>query len=109
MPEPQAPKGEKNLQIAVELEPVNGSDQPVMANFATANIVQGLAYLDFGFIEPGALALVARSARDGKPTPKALKGRLSVRVALGMDVLLRLNQQLNQAVAQLRPKPPAKP
>lgn len=107
MPETPNPKPQQ-IQLAVELTS-EGQDQPVLANYAAVSVAQGLAYLDFGFIEPAALAVVAQAAQQGKPLPKTLRGRRAVRVAVGLDVLQRFQQQLNQAAAQLRPKGPAKP
>ncbi len=104
MPETPKPKPQQ-IQVAVELMSGEPPDPPVLANYATVSVVQGLAYLDFGFIEPAALAVVAQAAQQSKPLPKALRGRRAVRVAVGLDVLQRLQQQLNQTVAQLRPKP----
>ena len=52
---------EKNTAINVRLRAVEQSDQPIMANFSTVAVAQGIAYLDFGFIE---LALLARVALD---------------------------------------------
>jgi len=86
----------------VKLTPVNQSDQPVSANYSTVGVAQGIAYLDFGFLEPAALGALARSVREGKEVPKSLDGKLVVRVALPLDVLQRLQQQLQQVVAGLR-------
>ncbi len=105
---PETPKSKpQQFQLAVELTS-EGQDQPVLANYATVSIAQGLAYLDFGFIEPTALADVAQAAQQGKPLPKALRGRRAVRVAVGVDVLQRLQQQLTQTMANLRNQQPAK-
>lgn len=57
----------------VTLTPVGPSDQPVSANYATVGVAQGIAYVDFGFIEPSALASVVREARGGKPVPESLE------------------------------------
>lgn len=83
-------------------------DQPVLANYATISVAQGLAYLDFGFIEPAALAVVAQAAQQGKPLPKTLRGRRAVRVAVGLDVLQRFQLQLTQTMTSLRNQPSAK-
>ncbi|MEW6544388.1 MAG: hypothetical protein AB1411_12365 [Nitrospirota bacterium] len=99
----QIERDEKRIGLNVWLTPAGESAQPVLANYTAVGVVQGLAYLDFGFIEPGALALVARAAQQGKPMPtKNLEGKLSVRVAVGLDVLQRLHQQLGQVVAGLQ-------
>jgi WD40 repeat protein len=41
-------------------------DQPIMSNFATMSVGQGIAYLDFGFIEPALLARVMVDSQQGK-------------------------------------------
>lgn len=108
MPE-QTDKKARVVALNMKLTPVNHSDQPVSANFTTVGVAQGIAYLDFGFIEPAALASVVREARQGKEMPKSLEGKLAVRVALPLDGLLRLQLQLQQVLAGLRgikgPKP----
>ncbi len=90
------------VALNVKLTPVNQSDQPVSANYTTVGVAQGIAYLDFGFLEPSALGALARSAREGKEVPKSLEGRLAVRVALPLDALMRLQQQLQQVLVGLR-------
>jgi len=107
MPE-RTERNEKLVTLNVKLSPVGTSDQPVSANYTTVGVAQGIAYVDFGFIEPSALGTLARSAREGKEVPKSLDGRLAVRVALPLDALLRLQQQLQQVVAGLRGQRAAK-
>ena len=80
-------------------------DQPVLANYSSVNVAQGLVYLDFGFIEPGVLGAVMRAAQANGPLPKAVQGRLASRVALPLDTLLRLHQQLQQVLVGLRGRP----
>ena len=88
-----------SVAVNVKLIPVEHSDQPIAANYTNVMMAQGIAYLDFGFIEPGALGLLARAAQDGKPLPKALQGKLGARVSMSLDVALRLHQQLQQLLA----------
>jgi hypothetical protein len=107
MPE-RTERNEKVVALNVTLTPVNQSDQsdqsdqPVSANYTTVGVAQGIGYLDFGFLEPSALGALARSAREGKEVPKSLNGRLAVRVALPLDVLQRLQEQLQQVLVGLR-------
>jgi hypothetical protein len=89
------------LAVQVRLKALDNADQPVSANYTTASVAPGIAYIDFGFLEPGALADIAGSARAGNPVPKALEGKLAVRVALGYDVLQNLHRQLSQVLAGL--------
>ncbi|MEW6245076.1 MAG: hypothetical protein AB1555_00010 [Nitrospirota bacterium] len=68
------------VALNVTLTPVEHADQPVSANYTTVAVAQGIAYLDFGFIEPAMLAMLARTARDGKAIPERLDRKLVVRM-----------------------------
>lgn len=103
----QTPSTTQPLALKVKLIPIENSDQPIATNYTQAMIAQGIAYLDFGFIEPGALGLVARAVQDGRPLPKALQGKLGARISMSLDVALRLHQQLQQLLAGV--KGPRKP
>jgi hypothetical protein len=92
---------EKTVGLNIRLAPVNNSDQPVLANFARLNGTPGMVFIDFGFLEPAALASLSHIARTGGKTPETLTGRLAVRVAMGYDTLSALHQQLGQVVAGL--------
>lgn len=81
-------------RMGVRLAPVNNSDQPVLANYATVNVAPGMALIDLGFIEPGLLAAIPRVAKQGGKLPKSVNGNLAVRVAMGCEGLARLRQQL---------------
>ena len=94
----QIQQTEKTVALNVKLVPVEHSDQPIATNYTNVVVAQGIAYLDFGFIEPGALGVVARAAQNGKPLPKALQGKLGARVSMSLDVVLRLHQQLQQVL-----------
>ena len=54
--------------VSVRLHPVEQSDQPIMANCSTVSVAQGIAYLDFGFIEPALLANKFLVGRGDKPS-----------------------------------------
>src|SRR6266545_7884941 len=86
-----APKG-----INVQLVPSAESDRPVLANFTTIHPAPGMALLDFGFLEPGALAALSQMARAGKKMPERINGRLATRVALSYDSLATLHQQIGR-------------
>lgn len=64
-------------------------------------MAQGIANLDFGFIGPTLLAPIAKTAKDGQAAPKGLDGALVTRVAMGVDVLARLHQQIQQVLVGL--------
>lgn len=105
-PEQQTAKLEQQTDKAtplnVRLASRDHTDQPVMANYSAVNVAQGVAYLDFGFIEPALLAAVARAAQANKPLPKEVQGRLAARVSLPLDALVRLHQQLQQMLVGLQ-------
>jgi hypothetical protein len=87
---------EKITAVNVRLRPVEQSDQPIMSNFATVAVAQGIAYVDFGFIEPALLAKVMVDSQNGKALPGQVEGKLVARVSLGMDVLARLQGQMQR-------------
>lgn len=65
------------------------------------DLAPGMAYIDFGFIEPGVLAALPRKAQKGGKLPEAINGKLAVRVVMGFDGIANLQQQLSRAVAEL--------
>ena len=102
---------EKAIALNVRLKPSESSAQPRATNYTNVGVAQGIAYLDFGFIEPALLAAIAKTAKDGQPAPKGLEGTLVTRVAMSVDVLARLHQQIQHVLVGLRdarqPKPKA--
>jgi len=97
-----AASGTAAQNVGIELVPAGNSDQPVLSNFVTIQPASGVALIDFGFLEPGAMAAMSQMARSGKKLPERIKGRLAARVALSYDVLANLHQQagrLLQAMA----------
>ena len=92
----------EGIELNLNLIPAGQSDQPVLANHARLNIASGLAYIDFGFIEPGAVAALTQTVRSGGKPPAAINGRLAVRVAMGLDTLAQLEQQLGATLRELR-------
>ena len=99
----------KTLALNIRLKPSETSAHPRATNYTNVGVAQGIAYLDFGFIEPALLGAIARTAKDGQAAPKAIDGQLVTRVAMGVDVLARLHQQIQQVLVGLRdarqPKP----
>jgi len=59
----------------------------------------------FGFIEPALLAKVAVDSQHGKTLPEVVEGKLAVRVSLGLDVLGRLQHQIQQVFLSMRQAP----
>jgi len=88
--------------LGIRLTPVGNSDQPVVANYAVLNVAPGMAFIDFGFLEPGMLAALPRVAREGGKLPERLNGKLAVRVAMGYDALAGLHQQIGRVLTSLR-------
>ena len=97
--QPEAKK--KPVGLSVKLLPASPSDQPVLANYTTLNVAPGLLYIDFGFLEPGLLSALPRVARAGGKIPETINGRLAVRVAVGLDVMQNLHQQLGRVIAEM--------
>ena len=100
---------EKTIALNVRLKPSEPSAHPRATNYTNVGVAQGVAYLNFGFIEPTVLAAIARSAKDGQAAPKGLEGALVTRVAMGVDVLARLHQQIQQVLVGLRDARLSKP
>ena len=92
----------ERIDLQLNLIPANQSDQPVLANYSRLALAPGLAYIDFGFVEPGAIAALTQTVRSGGKPPSAINGRLAVRVAMGLDTLSQLEQQLGTALRDLR-------
>ena len=90
------------IPLNVRLKPSESSAHPRATNYTNVGVAQGIAYLDFGFIEPALLAAIAKTAKEGQAAPKGLDGHLVTRVAMGVDVLVRLHQQIQQVLVGLR-------
>ena len=93
---------DKSIPLNVPPKPSESSAHPRDVNYSNIGVAQGIAYLDFGFIELAALAAIAKTAKDGQPAPKSLDGHLVTRVAMGVDVLARLQQQIQQVLVGVR-------
>ena len=93
---------DKTIALNVRLKPSESSAHPRVTNYTNVGVAQGIAYLDFGFIEPTLLAAIAKTAKDGQAAPKGLEGHLVTRVAMGVEVLARLHQQIEQVLVGLR-------
>lgn len=96
-----AAAGAKTIGLGIRLVPVRDSDQPIVANYTALTVAPGMAFVDFGFIEPGMLAALPRVAREGGKLPETINGKLAARVALGYDALANLHQQLGKVLAGL--------
>jgi hypothetical protein len=93
---------DQTIALNVRLKPSESSAHPRATNYTNVGVAQGIAYLDFGFIEPALLAAIAKTTQDGQAAPKGLEGHLVTRVAMGVDVLARLHQQIQQVLVGMR-------
>jgi len=100
---------DRTIPLNVRLKPSESSAHPRATNYTNVAVAQGITYLDFGFIEPTLLAAIAKTAKDGQAAPKGLEGHLVTRVAMGVDVLARLHQQIQQVLVSLRDARQRKP
>ncbi len=91
----------KTVGLSVRLNPTADSDQPVFSNFTNVNVAPGTVFIDFGFLEPGVLSALPQMLKDGNKLPESINGRLSVRVAMGLDAMGNLYQQLTRVVTNL--------
>jgi hypothetical protein len=107
--EESSEKNTNAVALQVKLKPIDRSDLPLTANYTNVGVAQGIAYLDFGFIEPSLMAAVARSSQNGGHVPRNLEGTRTARIAMPLESVLRLHQQLQQVLAGLRKKAEAKP
>jgi hypothetical protein len=96
------------IALNVRLKPSEASAHPSATNYTNVGVAQGIAYLDFGFIEPSLLAAIAKTAKDGQAAPKGLDGHLVTRVAIDIGSLARLQQQIQQVLVGLRDAQKAK-
>ncbi|MGC3974751.1 MAG: hypothetical protein QM771_10260 [Nitrospira sp.] len=94
--------GHKSVAVNVRLQSTGDIGQPTLVNYSHASVAQGVAYIDFGFIEPRLIGAVTQCAQKGETMPKQLVGSRAARVALPFDAMIRLHQQLQQMVASLQ-------
>ena len=103
---------DKVLALNVRLKSNDSSSHPRATNYTNVGVAQGIAYVDFGFIEPSLLGAIAKTTMNGQTAPKGIEGQLVTRVAMGVDVLARLHRQIQQILVGLRdatkPKPNTK-
>ena len=96
------PDTAQRVQLGIRLQPANGSDQPIFANFSVIQGAPGTVFVDFGFLEPSVMPALARQVQSGGKVPETIDGRLACRVALGLDAAAQLAQQLNQHLRALQ-------
>jgi hypothetical protein len=92
--EEAAVKGASAQSVNLQLVPANGSDQPLLANVTMVQPTAGVALVDFGFLDPAAMAALNSMARAGKKVPERVNGRLAARVAISYEALATLHRQI---------------
>lgn len=73
---------DQTIALNVRLKPSESSAHPRATNYTNVGVAQGIAYVDFGFIEPTLLAAIAKTTKDGQAAPKGLEGALVTRVTM---------------------------
>lgn len=102
---PTKQPNDRTVAMPVRLKADHVTSQPAVANYTHVSVAQGLAYLDFGFVEPALMGAVLTRAQQGDTLPRELEGRVATRVALPLDALVRLHQQLTQVMKSLQRTP----
>jgi len=101
--------GARTVALYVQLKPADPTHLPVVANYTNVHVAQGMAHVNFGFIEPSLLIEMGARSRKGEWLPQSMEGSLATRVMLPLAALLRLQQQLSQVLSALNGKLPAAP
>lgn len=96
--------GTRTVALNVRLKPAEHNHLPVVANYSHVHVAQGIAHVNFGFIEPSLLLEMGTRSRKGESLPQNMEGSLATRVALPLDALLRLQEQLSQVLSALNGK-----
>ena len=94
-------EGRHDHCVNVRLKHSESSALPRAANYTNVAMAQGMAYLEFGFIEPALLAAIAKTTNNGQAAPKGVDGHLVTRVAMDIGTLARLQQQIQQALVNV--------
>lgn len=99
---PEEVANAKKRSLGIRLVPSDNSDRPVVSNYCVVNAAPGIAFIDFGFLEPGMLSVLQKVGKKEGKFPERLDGKLAVRVALGYDAMAALHQQLGRALAGVK-------
>lgn len=94
--------GTRTVTLNVRLKSAEHTSLPIVANYTDAHVGQGIAYLNFGFIEPGMLREVGKRSQKEDTAPKHIEGSLTTRVAIPLDSLFRLQEQLSHIIIRLK-------
>ena len=101
------PHNRRPVSLPIRLTTGSQNHQPALSDYTFASVAQGLAYVDFGFVEPSLMGAMHQSVHQGKALPKHLEATLTTRVVLPLETLLRFQQQLAKVVMGLQRKPTA--
>ncbi len=91
-----------SIAVHVRLKPSDSSAHPHSANYTNVGVAQGIAYLDFGFIEPALLEAIVKTAQDSQAAPKKLEGHVVSRIVMDVGALAWLHQQIQQLLVRVR-------
>lgn len=92
-PQPAA-EAQKPALPQIRLVPVDGSDQPILANYTMLDVTSGMVFIQFGFVEPGVITAIQGAMQTDAKLPERINGRMAARIALGLDTLQALHHQL---------------
>jgi hypothetical protein len=76
--------------------------QMMLANSSEIYEEDGTIYVDFRHIDPMQLDGIASTGQADGPQQSAVKGRLVYRAVVSPDILMKLDQQLQKAIMDLR-------
>jgi hypothetical protein len=68
---------DSTMALNVRLKPSESSAHPRATNYTNVGVAQGMASLDFWFIEPALLAAVAKTVEDGQASSMGLTASIS--------------------------------
>jgi hypothetical protein len=108
----QRVRPKKKSSLNVRLKSSDSSAQQRATNYTNVGVAQGIAYVDLVSSSLRCLAPSRIPRRTVRQHLKVSEGQLVTSVAMGVDVLARLHQQIQQVLVRLRevsrPKPNAK-
>jgi hypothetical protein len=71
--------GTRTVALNVRLKPAEHNHLPVVANYSHVHVAQGIAHVNFGFIEPSLLLEMGTRSRKGESLPQNMEGSLATR------------------------------
>lgn len=86
----------QTLQVSVRMQQGEHTGQPIYSNFTAVQTSQGVVILDFGFLDPQAINALNKMVKSGEHVTNPITAKLSCRMAISIDAINQLSQQLNQ-------------